>query len=29
MFEDGLKAKQAEEKIKAKDISEIVAEALG
>jgi Fe-S oxidoreductase/nitrate reductase gamma subunit len=29
MFEDGLKAKQAEEKIKAKDISEVVAEALG
>jgi Fe-S oxidoreductase len=29
MFEDGLKARQAEEKIKAKDISEIVAEALG
>ncbi len=29
MFEDGLKAKEAEEKIKAKDISEVVAEALG
>jgi Fe-S oxidoreductase len=29
MFEDGIKAKQAEEKVKAKDISEIVAEALG
>jgi hypothetical protein len=28
MFEDGLKAKQAEEKIIAKDISEIVAGAL-
>jgi Fe-S oxidoreductase/nitrate reductase gamma subunit len=28
MFEDGLKAKQAEEKVKARDISEIVAEAL-
>jgi Fe-S oxidoreductase/nitrate reductase gamma subunit len=29
MFEDGLKAKQVEETVKAKDISEIVAEALG
>jgi Fe-S oxidoreductase/nitrate reductase gamma subunit len=28
MFEDGLKAKQAEDRVKAKDISEIVAEAL-
>jgi Fe-S oxidoreductase/nitrate reductase gamma subunit len=28
MFEDGLKAKQAEETVKAKDISELVAEAL-
>ncbi len=28
MFEDGLKAKEAEESIKARDISEIVAEAL-
>jgi Fe-S oxidoreductase/nitrate reductase gamma subunit len=28
MFEDGLKAKQAEEKVKARDISEIVADAL-
>ena len=28
MFEDGLKARQAEETVKAKDISELVAEAL-
>ena len=28
MFEDGLKAKEAEESIKAMDLSELVAEAL-
>jgi hypothetical protein len=28
MFEDGLKAREAEETVKARDISELVAEAL-
>ena len=29
MFEDGIKAKEAEETLHAKDLSELVAEALG